>query len=389
MHHAYLPCLAAAGLCLLPTLAAAQSVYKTPPEPIRRVLDTPPTPSVSLSPTHEYLLLLQRRNLPPIADLAAPMLRLGGLRLNPATNGPHGPRRLSGMTLKKVADGTETRLQLPAEANLSQPIWSADGKYFLFTNPVEGGIELWVGETDKAAVRRLTGPTINAASGAAARWLPDQRSVLVRFVPTTRGPMPEDAKVPTGPVMQDADGKPAPVSTFQDLLQNAHDEQVFDWIMTSQLAVIDVATTQRRDLGKPAVFSDAAPSPSGEYLLVGTVHKPYSYQVPWGRFPERIEVWDLKSGTVVKVVHDAPLRENIPTQGVETGPRGVDWIATRPATLLWAEALDGGDPRAKVPNRDKLMTLPAPFAAEPAELMKLQHRFAGMSWLEEHRGGAG
>ena len=37
------------------------------------------------------------------------------------------------------------------------------------------------------------------------------------------------------------------------------------------------------------------------------------------------------------------------------GPRDFSWRPTDPATLLWAEALDGGDWNVEVPERDKIM----------------------------------
>lgn len=370
--------------------AFANDAYKLPPENIRRVLDTPPTPSVSLSPTHTHLLLLERISLPPISDMAAPMLRLGGSRINPNTNGPHGPRRLTGLTLKKVADGADAKgvkLALPENANISSPSWSVDGKYFVFTNTHENGISLWVGDVEKGTVRQISGANVNSAGGG-VRWMPDQRSVLVRFVPDGRAAMPKETPAPTGPVVQDADGKPAPVRTFQDLLTDAHDEELFDWVMTSQLAVVNIETGARTNIGAPAVFTESAPSPSGEFLLIGRLQKPYSYQVPWSLFPEQYEVWNAKNGAVVQELVKMPLRDRIPTQGVQTGPRGLEWMETQPATLLWVEALDGGDPRAKVPHRDRLMALNAPFAGEATEVMKLQHRFSGITWLEEPSGPA-
>jgi dipeptidyl aminopeptidase/acylaminoacyl peptidase len=396
--------LAALAAALVPSPVRADepasNSYRLPPDNIRRVLDTPPTPTVSLSPTHETLLFLDRPSLPPIADLAAPMLRLAGSRLNPNTNSPHGPRRYTGFSLRassSAPDSPAKKLDLPADANLSAPGWSADGKYFVFTNIVPNGTELWIGEAATATVRKLAGPTLNGATGASARWLPDQRSLLVKFIPQGRAPIPVAPTVPTGPVIQDADGTPAPVRTFQDLLQNSYDEAVFDWIATSQLAIIDVVSGERRDLGAPAIFSDATPSPSGDYLLVARLQKPYSYQVPWGYFPETIEVWNLrdtaagKAGSLAKHLFDVPLRENIPTMGVETGPRSIEWSDTRPATLVWAEALDEGDPRKKVPHRDRVMMLAAgeaaaPFAGTPREFTKLQHRYSGLSWLERTGG---
>ena len=389
------------------------SGYKTPPDAIRRVLDTAPTPFVSISPDDRWMVLLERRNLPSIADLAAPMLRLGGSRLNPNTNGSHGPRPYTGFVLRPMPgtgvgvanvaiDARDVRLDLPQDAALGGPSWSADGRFFAFTNTVNpagatdasgrampSGTELWVCDVEKGAVKRLTGPSLNAASGVGVRWMPDQRSLLVSMVPEGRGALPLRPAIPSGPVMQDAGGSVAPVRTYQDLLTDTYDESLFDWIMTGQMAVIDVETGARRDIGEPAVHAGVAPSPSGEYLLVGTVKRPYSYQVPWSLFPQTWEVVEAATGKRVRTVVEMPLREEIPTQGVQTGPRGLNWLDTRPATLLWTEALDGGDPLAKVEHRDRCMLLEAPFSGEATEWMRLQHRASGMSWLEpESSGGA-
>lgn len=377
------------------------SGYKTPPDAIRRVLDTPPTPAVSISPDDRWILLLERRNLPAIADLAAPMLRLGGSRLNPNTNGPHGPRPYTGFVLRPMPGEDEPvglkdmRIETPPDAALSGPSWSADGRYFTFTNtinpagetdvggrPLPSGTELWVCDTETRVVKRLVGPTLNTAAGVGVRWMPDQRTVLVSLIPEGRGSMPQRPAVPSGPVMQDADGTVAPVRTYQDLLTDTHDEALFDWIMTGQLAVVSIETGSIRKIGEPAIHAGVSPSPSGGYLLLSTVKRPYSYAVPWSLFPMTWEVLDLASEKLVRTVVEMPLRENIPTQGVQTGPRGANWLDTQPATLLWTEALDGGDPRAKVDHRDRCMLLAAPFKGEPTEWLKLQHRASGMSWLE-------
>lgn len=392
----------------LGTSAAAQadaptisSGYRTPPDAIRRVLDTQPTPAVSLSPDHTWMVMLERRNLPSIADLAAPMLRLGGSRYNPLTNASHGPRPYVGMTLRPIP-GENTSvdadwslaLTLPENAALSGPSWSADGRYFTFTNtlnpagatdssgkPLPSGTELWVFDVQNHSLRRLTGPTLNGADGVGIRWMPDQRTVLVSLIPEGRAPMPQRSPIPDGPVIQDAGGTLAPVRTYQDLLADQHDEAVFDWLMTAQLAMIDVATGKTRLLGAPAIHAGVSPSPSGEYLLVGTMKRPYSYAVPASLFPQTWTLIEVASAKPVRTVAEIPLRENIPTQGVQTGPRGFNWLDTRPATLLWTEALDGGDPLAKVEHRDRMMLLDPPFDGAPVEWMKLRHRASGVTWL--------
>jgi dipeptidyl aminopeptidase/acylaminoacyl peptidase len=371
----------AAATSLTPT-AAAQEAYKRPADAITRVLDTPPTPGVSLSPANDTLLLLHRRSLPPVADLAEPMLRLAGNRINPATNGPHGPRRTTGITIRSVADGAQRPVALPAEANIGGLSWSADGAMVAFTNTLADGVELWVLDVKAGTARRLTDRRVNAAAGG-ARWMPDQRTLLVQFVPAGRGKMPEAPRTPDGPVIQESSGKSAPVRTYQDLLQNTHDEALFEWVMRSQLAAVNAADGSVREIGAPALFSEASASPSGEFLLIGRTVRPFSFAVPEGLFPEEWEIWNTASGEVVKALTKMPLRENIPTQGVQTGPRSYAWVDTRPATLRWTEALDGGDPRAKVPHRDRIMMLAAPFTAEPTEFLRLTHRMSGMSWLEE------
>ena len=66
----------------------------------------------------------------------------------------------------------------------------------------------------------------------------------------------------------------------------------------------------------------------------------------------------------------------VPINGVITGPRGYRWHPVEPATLVWVEALDKGDIKNKVPHRDRILTLKAPFTAAPAEVAKTEFRFS-------------
>jgi dipeptidyl aminopeptidase/acylaminoacyl peptidase len=383
-----LPCrlstLAAAAaigfLACAPAMTAAQETYRRAPDNIARILEAPRTPAVSLDPHRKTMLLVAREDLPPVADLAQPMLRLAGQRINPKTNGPHGPRRYVGLTLKRVADGRETPVKAPAGADIGFPSWSPDGSRFAFTVTRENGIELWVGDAATGSARPLTGPTLNTAAGGFS-WMPDGRRVLALFVPESRGEAPERGSAPTGPIVQESSGSTAPVRTYQDLLSDPHDEALFDYYMTAQLAYIDTETGKRTDIGAPAMYADYDPSPSGEYLLVSRVQRPYSYLVPRRQFPELVEVWDA-AGNVVREIARVPLREEIPIQGVQKGPRGFQWRDTAAHTLLWVEALDEGDPKNTVPHRDRLMVLEGPFEGEARERLKTEHRFSGVTWLD-------
>ena len=54
----------------------------------------------------------------------------------------------------------------------------------------------------------------------------------------------------------------------------------------------------------------------------------------------------------------------------------VDCRHAAPLARFWTEALDKGDPKNKVPHRDKVLTLAAPFSAAPSEIAKTEYRYS-------------
>lgn len=372
--------LSAFALVLLAACAAlAQTTYKKPPQPVLDVLNAPVPPVASISPTRDYMLLLTGVRYPPISELAQPMLRLAGLRINPNTAGPHRDLNFVVLSVKRISDGAETKVALPAGAHVGVPAWSADGKQFAFTNTTPGGIELWVGETATAKARKLKGVVLNAVYGEPVRWMPDSKTLIAQLVPSKRAAAPVAPGVPTGPNEQESTGRATGAATYQDLLRNPHDEALFEYYATTQLALVDSASGKVKALAQPSIFDEVSPSPDGQLLLVERIHRPFSYLLPASFFPQEIEVWDT-AGKLVHKLASLPLADQIPLQGTRTGPRSVEWRPTAPATLVWAEALDGGDPKKKVAHRDRVLLLKAPFTAPPTELFKTEHRFTGALW---------
>ena len=368
-----------ACLALLSGTLSAQTPYKTPPQIIVDMLDAPPLPAASISPDRQWLLLLEQRSMPTIAELAQPMLRLAGNRINPRTSGPQLPGGITGLVLKRVADGTERRVNVPTPAALSYVIWSPDSRTVAFVQTSDSGLVLWVADAATGQTRALTGATLNATSNPPCQWMPSSTSLLCEFIPEARGPAPVAPQTPVGPTTQETRGRAAPAPTFEDLLKNHFDEQLFDYYFTSQLAYVDAATGARTPIGKPAIFESVDVSPGGEHVLIARSVRPFSYLVPSGGFPQEIEVWNVK-GDVVHHIATLPSSEGVPIRGVRTGPRAFNWRPGTPATLVWAEALDGGDPRTKVEHQDRIVTLAAPFTAEPTELARLVKRYAGLAW---------
>ncbi|MDX6612130.1 MAG: hypothetical protein QOD75_1316 [Blastocatellia bacterium] len=368
-------------LLLAASLTSAQQGYRKPPKEVLDILNAPVTPTALVSPTRDNVLLATGFRYPPLSDLAQPMLRLAGLRINPATNGPHrGPYSVA-LTLKRIADGSEVKIDLPPNAKISAPQWSGDGKQFAFTNATPGGIELWVGDAANGKIRKMKSLAVNSVLGGTFEWMPDNRTLLVKTVPARRGPAPPQPLVPGEPNSQESAGKLAPVRTYEDLLKSPFDETLFEYYATSQLALVETANGKTNDVGQPGIFLDLDPAPDGNQIMVTRVHRPFSYLYPVFAFPREVEVWDTK-GKVVYKLASLPLADQVPIDGVSTGPRANHWRPNQPATLVWIEALDEGNPKKKVPYRDRVMMLKAPFTSAPVELMKIEQRFRNIQWGE-------
>jgi dipeptidyl aminopeptidase/acylaminoacyl peptidase len=360
--------------------AVAADGYRLPPQGLIDIIDAPPTPGVLPDPRGQWLLILERPSLPPIAELAERELRLGGLRIRPANHAPSRAGYLTGLRLLRLSDLSERRISgLPKGARITNFQLSPDGSRFAFTNVKPDGVDLWVAEMATAAARRLAGP-LNLTASTEPRWLADSRTLVVTLIDSASGPEPATKEVPTGPVIRDSSGHAAPAPTFQDLLKSPQDEALFAYYLTSRVAKVTL-DGQVMPIGDAGLIAELMPSPDGRYLLVETLHRPFSYLVPAGRFPRRFEVWDL-DGKAVRTVADLPLAEEIPItfDSVATGPRAVSWRADAPATLFWVEALDGGDAGKEAAERDRAFQLASPFTGNPAPLATLAYRFQGVEW---------
>jgi dipeptidyl aminopeptidase/acylaminoacyl peptidase len=322
--------------------AADEARYRTPPAAIESVLTAPPLPSVQVAPRRDVIALATPLRYPPVADLARPMLRLAGLRIDPASNGIHHAAAATGLSLERVADGRVTRLALPPGARIANLRFSPDGSRFALTNATARGTELWLGTTADGRVRRVENVAVNAVFPEPLVWAPDGAHLIVRAV-DRRGPAPA-AGVAHGPVVQETAGAAGQIVTYEDLLADAHDEALFDYYATARIALVDARGAGVTRTAARGLYTRVSPSPDGRYLLAERVHAPFSYLFPYERFPAATEVLD-PAGRRVATVADRPAADRLPADGVPAGPREVAWEAGAPATLAWAEALDGGDPR--------------------------------------------
>ncbi|MGA9672253.1 MAG: prolyl oligopeptidase family serine peptidase [Terracidiphilus sp.] len=367
------------------------SGYNQPPKYILDVMHAPSPAIPYVSPVKDSILLVSWQDYPPIARVATPFLRLAGVRVEPKNHSKHDTPGGYGITpcatnfeLVRVADSARIPVTLPQGGCPGEPLWAADGKRFAFVNIAPEAVELWIGDGKTGEVRQVPGVRLNPMFGDEMQWMPDQKTLLVKLVPAEMGPPPPEPIIPIGPSIQETGGEKGQSSTYEnrDTLGSKHDEDLFDYFAVSQLAIVDATTAAIAPVGKPGNYDSLSPAPDGRHILVAAIHKPYSYVTTYDHFPREVEVWDISDHARIqsRTIASLPLADRVPIDGVPTGPREFSWRSTEPATLVWAEALDGGDWNVTVPNRDKIMLLKAPFDSTATEIALTQQRYLGFIW---------
>ncbi|KAG6787044.1 hypothetical protein POTOM_008672 [Populus tomentosa] len=372
--------------------------YQLPPPEIKDIVDAPPLPALSISPQKDKMLFLKRRSLPPLAELARPEEKLAGLRIDGKCNAKSRMSFYTGIGIHQLMpDGTlgpEKEVHgYPDGAKINFVTWSLDGRHLAFSIRVfeednsSSKLRVWVANVETGQARPLfQSPDVylNAVFDNFV-WV-DNSSLLVCTIPSSRGDPPKKPSVPSGPKIQSNEQKNVvQVRTFQDLLKDEYDEDLFDYYVTSQLVLASLDGTAK-EVGPPAVYTSMDPSPDQKYLLISSIHRPYSFIVPRGRFPKKVEVWTT-DGKFVRELCDLPLAEDIPIaiSSVRKGMRAINWRADKPSTLYWAETQDGGDAKVEVSPRDIVYTQPAePLEGEQPEILhKLDLRYGGIYWCDD------
>lgn len=358
--------------------------YQKPSKAILELADAPLAPSVLIDENKEYMVLLYRDAYKTITELSEDELRLGGLRINPKTNIGSRTSYYNNVKVKNLKRKNSTVDQvtgLPATPRLANVTWSPDQKKVALTNTTPQGVEIWVLDLASTTVTRLTEANINANMGNAINWFEDSQSLLVKTISAEREALIDNDKaIPNGPTVSVNDGKKAQNRTYQDLLKNKTDEHNFEQLARSELYKITLDGTREKWLGN-AMYRSISFSPDGNYVMVSTVEKPFSYLVPYYRFPLKTTIY-TKDAKKVTTVLEVPLIEDQPKgfMAVRKGKRNLNWRSDKPAVLVYAEALDGGDPAKKVTHRDEVFQLTAPFDGTPESLLKTINRFAGIQW---------
>ncbi|MCE1198562.1 MAG: prolyl oligopeptidase family serine peptidase [Marinilabiliales bacterium] len=367
-------------------LGAQENItYQKPSEEIMKLVDYQRAPGVLLDDKKEFMLFTYTRTYKTLEDLSQPEMQLAGLRVNPVCNVVSAMTYVINLKVRKLADKEPIQVQgLPENPKIAFLSWSPDDKKVAFVQVKENGTELWVLDVATATATRLCSRPLNANLGRPFTWYADSRNLLVRLIPEQRPALLDVKKgVPAGPIVSVSDGSASQNRTYPDMLKNKVDEANFETLVTSELFKVSLEGSMDKLCDKD-LYTGESFSPDGKYLMVQTLHKPFSYIVPLSRFPSKNVVYDER-GKAVKVVNEVPLTEVMAKgfMAVRKGKRNLSWRSDKPATLCFVEALDEGNPAKPAEFRDAVYLWEAPFQSDPTLLVKTKDRFDNILWGNE------
>ncbi|QDZ20915.1 alpha/beta-hydrolase [Chloropicon primus] len=388
---------------------ADASTYCEPSETIKKIVTAPPTPMLSFSPCKTRVLqLLRPPSNPPLADFVRKELKLAGARLDPNLRAPSKMTSYLGMSLVPLTEllppkpGKDMPITgIPEKTGINYASWSPDGKHIaFFLRSTDGETEdepfsLWVASTETGEARQLleTPKYYMSAVFGTYSWLsPDE--ILVSVVPSglDHGAPPTKPVVPGGPLVQVNESTTSKQSrTYPDLLRDEYDCASFEHYTTSDLVAVKISTGEVKPFSDESrIYTRMSPSPDKKYVIISYIERPFSYAVPCGRFPKRVELWS-REGEMLREIAYLPLAEDIPISfnSCRRGPRDIQWRDDKPAELVYTIAADEGDPKVEVEEggeRDVVYKVSASdfvSGKTPEPFFHTDLRFSGILWCND------
>lgn len=323
-----------------PAVNPDQASYVLPDAEIRRIFATDKNYATLeyMSPDGDHFLVPLVTELSTLDLMSRETYRLAELELRPATDrlwhldtwGVYGFRFYS------LARDRFVDVELPEGSFASDFTWSPEGDRIAFLAHLPSHTEVWVADPENGRASSLSDAPVMATLGTSSRgqgtrpstmlqWTP-QGTVLTLLVPEGRGPEPARNPVPSGPVVRKTRDEATASRTFPNLLQDPHDEDLFEFYTTSQLAELAPGRAPRA-LGEPRMWESISVSPDGNHVLATHLDRPFSYITSYSGFPSRTVVLD-RDGRELTLLAQEPLREGGGGFGGRggDGPRAFAWI---------------------------------------------------------------
>ncbi|MEM6771560.1 MAG: hypothetical protein AAF597_13335, partial [Bacteroidota bacterium] len=243
-------------------------------------------------PDRNIILMADRPSYPSIEELREDKLKLAGRQINPKTFMPHGNRGYRNPRLRLLDSETFRHFSgLPENARFRFFNWSPSGKRIGFCLVTPTGLQLWSCPVDTLRCQPIGEADINnSLGGVPFEFAGDDLMLVKRRIAGAQRPSHHQAAL--GPVVQDTSGVEGSNRTYTNLLENQQDVDLFRYYAQCQLWKIDLMKGSQQPWGRPGIISTLSSSPNREYYLAAYVTEPFSFNVPYEKFADRIEVLD-------------------------------------------------------------------------------------------------
>ena len=385
--------------------------YVRPPSEVERLITAPRQLNSTLtqqSPDRTHFLALHGEGLGNEVKFGKPHYYLGGLQVDFKANRVRSftTRGQASVEIVDGVSGARVTVQAPSGATISSPAWSPDGSKLAYFANFDDATYVYVADAKSGASRRLSDRAALPVVATTLDWAPDGQSVYAVLVPQPRMPVPREPAVAGGPIVRMTGGLKIKTPTYASLMQTPYEKAQLEYYTTGQLSRIDLKGGVR-NVGAPAMIDSVNVSPTGQYLRVTVMQKPFSYLVPVSSFGSHEELWS-SDGRLVATLARRPLRESDRPGDDPDVADGRGGAATDSAKRAFAWTADGGlaylaqDPAprrargtvapitdsseftpgdsARAPRRkDRLFMWSAPFDAGSAKaIAESDNRIAGM-----------
>ena len=356
--------------------------YMLPPSEIRELLTTDKSYATLdyMSPDGDHFLVPVGTDLSTLDLMSRETYRLAELELRPSTDrlwhlDTYG---IYDFRFYSLSQRRSIEVDLPEATFASDFTWSPDGARIAFLAHLPEGTEVWTAEAATGRMRRLSDARVLATLGTSAQgqgsqpsrmiqWTPEG-TVLTLIVPPDRAGEPTEPALPRGPLTRRTRAEPTGSPTYPYLLEDAHDETLFEHHTRSQLAELAEGRPPIL-LGPPQMYESISLSVDGRHILARHIERPFSFITSYRGFPRRTVVID-RHGTLVATLDEEPLQEaRTRDEDYDTGPRGFTWRPDGVGLSYVERRASQSEEEERAPLPDRIMLLEPPFDLDAARVL--------------------